>query len=127
MLLRRLLRLRCPNCGGSAVLRSPTRLHSHCSSCGFRFERSDENYFSGAVFVNYMFCGAMFVVAFLLTMLITWPDVPWTLLTYGMPAVMVAAVILLHPVSKVMWLTLDVLVRPVMPDEIVGAEQPDRG
>lgn len=116
-LLRRMMRLRCPNCGNGAVLRSRT-VNDRCSSCAFRFERSSENYFAGAVFVNYMLCGVLFLFTFLLTMLFTWPDVPWTALTYAMPPIMIAAVILLHPTAKVMWLTLDVLIRPITPDEL---------
>lgn len=113
----RMLRLRCPNCGTGAVL-SARRVREYCSSCGFRFERSSDNYFAGAVFVNYMVCGILFLLAFLFTMLATWPDVPWTFLTYIMPPLMVGIVVLLYPASKVMWLTLDVLVRPVVPDEL---------
>jgi uncharacterized protein (DUF983 family) len=112
------VRLRCPHCGEGRVLRGRTVL-KRCASCGLRFERSDENYFTAALVVNYFVCGVLFVTLFLGTLVVTWPDVPWNALTYGMPVVMVAAVVLLHPIAKVAWLTIDVMVRPVSADEFV--------
>ena len=46
----RALRLRCPNCGRGPILESYNAVHDHCSACGFRYARSDDDYFSGAMF-----------------------------------------------------------------------------
>jgi uncharacterized protein (DUF983 family) len=118
LLLSRLLRLRCPHCGGGRVLERFGRVRERCSSCGFRYERSDENYFGGAMFVNFMLGAGTFVVTFLAVIVLYWPSVPWDTLTYAAPAALLVGMVLLYPVSKVVWLTVDVLVRPVGPDEL---------
>lgn len=94
------------------------RVHERCASCGFRYERSDENYFGGAMFVNFMLGAGTFVISFLAILVLYWPSVPWDGLTYGAPAVLLVGMLLLYPVSKVVWLTVDVLVRPVTPQEL---------
>jgi uncharacterized protein (DUF983 family) len=118
MMLRRLARLKCPNCGGGAVLTRRFGVHRRCSACGFRYERSDENYFAGAMFVNFMLGGATFAISFLAVLLTTWPNVPWNALTFGAPVVMLVLMVLFYPVSKVVWLTADVMLRPVTPGEL---------
>jgi len=117
-LLSRLVRLKCPHCGGGRVLERLGRIRERCSACRFRYERSDENYFGGAMFVNFMLGAGTFVASFLAIIAFSWPSVPWDALTYGAPAVLVVGMVLLHPVSKVVWLTVDVLVRPVTPNEL---------
>jgi hypothetical protein len=43
--------------------------------------------------------------------------VPWTALTFGAPIVMLLFMVLLYPISKVAWLTADVMLRPVVAEE----------
>jgi uncharacterized protein (DUF983 family) len=116
--LRRLVRLRCPHCGQGAVLRRWFAVHDRCSACGFRYERSDENYFQGAMFVNFMIGGATFGVSLLSVLVLSWPNVPWNALTFGAPVVMLAFMIFLYPISKVVWLSADVMLRPVTSEEL---------
>jgi uncharacterized protein (DUF983 family) len=118
MLLLRLLRLRCPNCGNGKVLARGFAVRDRCPACNFRYERSDENYFQGAMFVNFMLGGFSFGVTFLAILLVSWPNVPWNMLTFGVPIVMIIYMIALYPISKCVWLTVDVAVRPVTPDEL---------
>jgi uncharacterized protein (DUF983 family) len=112
------VRLRCPNCRRGKVLRGWYGMHERCAACSFRYERSDENYFQGAMFVNFMIGGFTFAASFLAVLLITWPDVHWDALTYGAPVVMLAFMVLLYPISKVVWLTVDVMLRPVTREEL---------
>lgn len=93
-------------------------MHSRCTVCNFRFERSDENYFQGAMFVNFMIGGFTFASSFLAVLMLSWPDVPWNALTYGAPVAMLAFMVLLYPISKVVWLTADVMLRPVTAAEL---------
>jgi uncharacterized protein (DUF983 family) len=128
-LLGRALRLRCPHCGTGPVLRGwdPQRWGSareRCSGCGFRFTRSDDRYFAGAMLPNLLMAELTFALVFVAVVLLTWPDVPWDGLTYGIATAMAVGPFALYPVSMVVWLTLDVLVRPVTPDEL---EPADRG
>ncbi len=118
LLLLRLLRLRCPNCGRGSVLGRRFAVRERCGVCHFRFERSDDYYFQGALFVNYMLCGGIFVTTMFFTIVLSWPTVPWDALTYGAPLGIVVLGVMLYPVSKVIWLTVDVMVRPLTPDEL---------
>ena len=117
-LLLRALRLRCPNCGRAPVLQRWFVVRARCASCAFRYERSDENYFQGAMFVNFMLGGFTFALSLLAVLVLSWPDVPWNALTFGAPVIMLVFMIMLYPVSKVIWLTVDVMLRPVTSDEL---------
>ena len=70
------------------------------------------------MFVNFMLGAGTFVISFLAILVVTWPAVPWDALTYGAPIALVVGMLLLYPVAKVVWLTVDVLVRPVTPQEL---------
>jgi uncharacterized protein (DUF983 family) len=116
--LTSLVRLRCPNCRRGKVIRGWYGMHERCAGCHFRFERSDENYFQGAMFFNFMIGGFTFAASLLAVLLLSWPDVPWNALTFGAPVVMLVFMVLLYPISKVVWLTLDVMLRPVTAEEL---------
>ena len=125
LMLARALRFRCPNCGRGKVLapfsiRHWAAVRDRCESCALRFDRGDGDYFfSGARFSNLLIAELLFAVGFTWIFLATYPDVPWDALTYGGAAAMVLAPILLFPFSKVLWLALDIMIRPVTPDELV--------
>ena len=125
-LLGRALRLRCPHCGEGPVLRGWRpgiwgSARERCSGCGLRFTRSDDRYFAGAMLCNLLAAELFFALSFVAAVLLTWPDVPWDGLTYAMAAAMVVGPVAFYPVSMVLWLTMDVLVRPVTPDELERA------
>ena len=117
-LIGRALRLRCPNCGVGAVLRPYATVHHHCAHCGFRFTRSSDSYYSGAMLTNLAVAEGLFAVVFAAVLIISWPDVPWDTLSWGMPLGVALAPVLLFPFAKVFWLTFDVAFRPVTPEEI---------
>ena len=114
----RALRFRCPHCGKGKVIEGWATVRHRCSNCGFRFERSSDHYFAGAMLTNIVVAELLFALALVVTLWVSWPDVPWDLLQYGGAAAMVALPILLFPFSKVSWLAADVLVRPVTPEEL---------
>ncbi|MEO7083942.1 MAG: DUF983 domain-containing protein [Gemmatimonadaceae bacterium] len=119
MLFLRLLRLSCPNCGKGRVLAKRFAVRPRCPSCNFRYERSDENYFQGAMFVNFMLGTFSFAASMLIILLASWPKVPWDFLTFGVPVMMIAYMVGLYPISKCVWLTVDVALRPVTAAELV--------
>ena len=120
--LGRALGLRCPNCGGAPVMASWAQVRNRCAACGLRFHRGDpEYYFAGAMFANLAVAEGVFIVGFVAFLFATWPDVPWTALTYGSAALMLVLPVAFYPVSKVVWLAIDVLIRPVTPDELAAA------
>lgn len=114
-MLGRALRLRCPWCGGGPLRETWFRLRSNCPQCGLRTERGEEDFFLGAMMFNLVLAEgalALLVVGFLITM---WPDVPWTFLTYGGIALMLIAPVVFYPLSKTIWLAVDLMLRP--PDD----------
>jgi hypothetical protein len=60
----------------------------------------------------------VFVLCMLILILATWPNVPWDLLQFGAPVLMVLFPIFFFPFSKAIWLAFDVAFRPVTPDEV---------
>jgi len=109
----RAVRLRCPNCGGPKILKSWFTLKHHCPTCGLRFERGEsEDYFFGAIYFNVALAEALFAMALLGTIIVTWPNVPWAGMEYALVVMMIAAPIALYPVSRVLWLAFDILLRP---------------
>lgn len=123
-LLGRFLRLRCPHCGGGPVLarwrvgRPWGVIRDRCPACHFRFERSDDGYFSAAMLINLITSELLFAFSFAVAIVVTWPEVPWDGLTYYAAAAMLLFPLLFYPVSKVLWLTIDVMLRPVTPAEL---------
>lgn len=119
-IMGRALRLRCPHCGKGKVLDGWAHVRERCSACGFRFERSSDHYFAGAMLTNIIIAELIFVAALVVTLRVTWPEVPWDLLQYGGAAAMIILPIALYPFSKVTWLAADVLIRPATSDELAG-------
>jgi len=118
--LARALRGRCPNCGEGAILASWFKVRERCAACGLRFERSrdeEQEYWLGAYTLNFLVTEVLFGVGLLLVLVATWPDPPWRLLLFGGGAVMVLLPIAFYPVSKALWLAIDLLVRPAQPED----------
>jgi uncharacterized protein (DUF983 family) len=115
----RAFRLRCPNCGNAPVLKPWATVLPQCASCGFRFTRSNDSYFSGAMLANLAVAEGLFAGVFGIALIVSWPEVPWDTLTWAMPLGIAIAPALLLPFAKVAWLTFDVAFRPVQPNEIV--------
>ena len=50
-ILSRVLRLRCPACGGASIVERPFRVRHHCPACRALFKR-EEGLFVGAIAIN---------------------------------------------------------------------------
>jgi uncharacterized protein (DUF983 family) len=117
-LLKRALLLRCPHCGGKGIFETFFKLKPHCPTCGLRLERGEGDYFVGAYLFNLIavelilfFCVCGFVY-------VTWPNPPWTLITYVTATLMLSGCILCYPFSKTTWLAVDIAIRPLSPEEL---------
>jgi uncharacterized protein (DUF983 family) len=119
-----ILRFRCPHCGRGAVLTGLFAMHERCPVCGFVFKRGNPAYFSGAIFINYLLGAGASLVAFLTLLVATWPNVPWNVLTWAGPLGVILIVLLLYPVSKMILLAVDVRMRPITEEELVGTARP---
>lgn len=116
-LFARALTLRCPNCGGRGILASWFTLAPACPRCRLRPERGESDYFLGGMVFNIALAEGVFVIGLIVTLVVTWPRVPWSLLQYGAPAAMVLAPIVLYPFSRLVWLAFDLMLRPAVPND----------
>jgi uncharacterized protein (DUF983 family) len=114
----RMFLLRCPHCGDGPVLTVRGSVRANCRACGLRFERTDQNYFSGAMFFGLLISETLVVLTLVVAMFITWPNVPWDAIQWGAAAGLIIVAPALIPFSRVVWLSIDVLLRPVMPEEL---------
>ena len=112
---------RCPRCGHRDVFTGYFSLRHHCPSCGFLFER-EEGYWVGAMIVNIAVTEAAFAAVFLGGMLATWPDVPWTALLVAGLVVNGLLPIVFYPLSKTIWLGVDLYFNPPTVAEEATAE-----
>jgi uncharacterized protein (DUF983 family) len=96
---------RCPNCGSRHLFVSYFRLRERCPGCGLTFER-EEGYWLGAMIVNIGVTEALFGIWFVGGMLLTWPDVPWTMLLIGGIVLNVTIPVVYYPLSKTTWMGL---------------------
>ena len=95
-------------------------IDERCTACGLRFERGrddEHDYWLGAYTLNFILTEIVFALGLLITMLATWPDPPWRLILYGGAIVMVVTPIVLYPMSKAMWLAIDLVFRPAQPED----------
>jgi uncharacterized protein (DUF983 family) len=112
------LSLRCPHCARGFVLTRIGAVRERCAECGFRFTRTDDHYFGGAVFFG-LFCGELAVaLTLLIVVLLTWPAVPWQGILYGTTIGSLLALPVSLPFAKVVWLSVDVMIRPIQPEEL---------
>lgn len=111
--------LRCPNCGKFGVQKTWFKLKHHCDRCYLRFERGESrDYYLGGILFNLIVAELLFAIAFATTLIIMWPNVPWEKLEYILAGAALAAPIILYPVSKLLWLSFDLLFRPVTAAEL---------
>jgi uncharacterized protein (DUF983 family) len=117
-LYRRAVRLRCPHCGEGPVLASWFRMREHCSTCGLRLERGEEDFFLGSMMFNLILSEGLFALVLIAWIISVWPNVPWDLLQYVVVAAMVVAPFVFLPFSRLIWLASDILIRPVTDEEM---------
>lgn len=113
---------RCPNCGGRNIFRSYLHARPACPACGLRLDRGERDFFIGAYTINLIVAELIVVFGGLAALLWTWPEVPWTGLTWGLAAAVVVAPIVLYPFSKQVWLACDLVFRPAEPSDYADAE-----
>jgi len=123
LLASRALRLRCPHCGEGRVLKSFNAVYDRCAACSFRYCRSDDDYFSGAMFFGMMIGETLAMLAIGAAIWITYPNVPWSFLQYAIPIVLLGVMIMLFPISRVVWLAIDVMLRPVEASELAASRE----
>jgi uncharacterized protein (DUF983 family) len=122
-LFARALRLRCPACGGRPVLLSWFTVSPSCPSCGLHMDRDEPGYWIGSYTINLFLTETVFAVVFVAGMLLTWPGVPWTALGILCGALAVLVPILVFPHTKLLYLAIDLVFRPLDPDDLTSPRE----
>ena len=107
LILRGLI-LRCPVCGGGGLFKRWFNLKPHCPTCGFYFDR-EPGWYIGAMIVSTAASMTVFALAFALGVWLTWPTVPWGVLTIGNLVLVGLFHIAFYPFSKTIWLATDLI------------------
>jgi uncharacterized protein (DUF983 family) len=112
------LRRRCARCGAKGIFRSYFELRERCPGCGYRFER-DEASFTGVWLLNYSF--TIFPLLALLSHMVFVLSEGRSINVWayaGAAAVIVVLLpIVLYPVAKSLWASIDLAMRPLEPVE----------
>ena len=123
--LGRAMRKRCPRCGSKGMFTSYFTLRERCPSCGYRFER-EAGAFTGGLMMAWAF-----TIAFMLAPLLIY--VFWRGITgndelafapFAVVCVVAAVVVPLvgYPYTASTWAAIDLMSRPLDPDELADAE-----
>lgn len=111
-LLSRGLRRRCPNCGGGRIFETWFKLKERCPTCSYPFER-EEGYWVSAIIVNVGVIQTLFIIAFVVCVIATAPDVPWAPLLVITGTFNVIFPIVWFPYSKTVWMAIDLYFHPL--------------
>jgi len=114
--LGRALRRECPSCGQGGIFISWLNTVARCPRCNWFFERGD-GYFIGATCINIVVAEIIPFVWFVLTLVLTWPQANWNVAGAGAVVLAVAMPILFYPWARMLWLAIDLVIRPIQPEE----------
>lgn len=91
-----------------------------CAGCGFKFER-EPGYWVGAIIINTTVIFGTFLLTFGGSILLTYPDVPWTTVLIVTALVNLIVPVVFYPISKSLWLGMELSWHPLEPQEIAEA------
>jgi uncharacterized protein (DUF983 family) len=114
MLLRGATR-RCPLCGGGRLFRRWAEPRASCPRCQLKLDRGERDFFLGAYTLNFIAVHLVLIAFLLVFVTLTWPDVPWTGLVWGGIALVVLTPLAFYPISRTLWLAIDLAMRPPTP------------
>lgn len=91
-----------------------------CPGCQLILDRGEEDYFLGGYTVNFVVAELLIVLGGALSIVLTWPDVPWDLITWALILFMVLAPVAFYPFAKTLWLAMDLIFRPLTVGDLAG-------
>lgn len=116
-MLARAIRRRCPICGAPGLYRGWVEPRDACPRCQLDLDRGEADFFLGGYTLNFIAI-ELLIVAFLVGgVVLTWPSVPWDALLWTAAPMVVLAPILLYPVTRTLWLAVDLAMRPPGPTD----------
>ena len=81
-------------------------------------DRDEPGYWIGSYTINLFLTEGVFAIVFVAGMFLTWPSVPWTPLGLICAGVAVLTPILVFPWTKLLYLAIDLVFRPLDPDDL---------
>ena len=103
---------RCPMCGAGDLFPSWFTMRARCPACGLKLDRGEHDFWAGAWMLNLVGAETLFALLLVAGVLAVWPDVPWRALTWIGVTGMLALPLLLYPVSRTLWLAIDLSFQP---------------
>ena len=97
---------RCARCGSGHLFRRYFTIVDDCPRCGLHFER-EQGYWAGALAINIGLAAAVFIVAFVVALVLTVPDIPVVPLLAVLVPLMILVPTLGYPFSKTIWVAVD--------------------
>jgi len=91
-----------------------------CPGCHLILDRGEPDYFLGGYLLNFVAAELLIVAGGLAVIVMTWPDVPWNALTWGLVLLMIPVPVLFYPFAKTLWLAIDLIFRPVTLRDLEG-------
>ena len=105
-ILRRGLTRRCARCGSGKLFRHWTAIVDDCPGCGLHFER-ESGYWAGALAINFICTGGLFIITFIAIMIATLPDLNVALTLAIVLPIAILGPIVWYPFSKTLWVAID--------------------
>jgi uncharacterized protein (DUF983 family) len=97
---------RCERCGSGKLFKHWITMVPDCPRCGLHFER-EQGYWAGALAINIILTGGLFVLVFVPMLILTAPDIPvGPMLAITLP-IMAFGPIVFYPFSKTIWVAVD--------------------
>jgi uncharacterized protein (DUF983 family) len=97
---------RCARCGSRHLFKRWFTMVPDCPRCGLHFER-EAGYWTGALAVNMIIVGGLFVVSFVILLVLTVPDIPVAPVLAVLIPVAIVGPMIAYPFSKTVWVAVD--------------------
>jgi uncharacterized protein (DUF983 family) len=97
---------RCPRCGSRGLFERWGRLRPSCPRCGLVFDQGD-GYWTGAMAMNFVLTGVVFVVVFVALVAATAPHIPVAPLLAVLVPITLVGPVAGYPISKTLWVAVD--------------------
>jgi uncharacterized protein (DUF983 family) len=107
----RAMKLRCPRCGSSGVLRHWLKMETRCPSCGLALQRGeDHDFWLGAFAINLVIAEGLAALIGIVVLRWTWPNYAMAMAVATVLAIVMP--LIFFPWSRMIWLAWDLSFRP---------------